>query len=322
MNLFGCRGFSAARFVLAGLLALALHGELAGQTATLFRPRSLLSGARAIGLGDAFVADIYNVNSMYWNPATLVYMQHASVVFNHTLDRSSNMMNENISTPLFMRKGEVVAIGVMVSHLGEVSESPLSDFKALQYGYDVAYSREILPTFCVGGAFNVRYASAESGNLWAFSSSIGVFYSPAEGIRYGAVLGGLGNGIRYTYDGVSTILSSEKLARDLQVGATMQFPSAAKRTILTLSIANEKDFSRDGLRYKGGVEYIFLRLVALRIGYIVDPDVRVPTYGVGLRAGRFQLDYGMLPSRLTDRLYQFTLGFDLWSSGESIRTDR
>ena len=231
-------------------------------------------------------------------------------------------MNENIAMPLFVRKGEVVAVGLAVNHVGRVGKSAISELRALQYGYDVAYSKEFVPTLCVGGAVNVRYGNADSGNLWAFSSSIGVFYTPTAGVMYGAVFGGLGNGIRYTYDGASTILTSEKLPRDLQVGATVHFPAAAHKTYLTLSIGNEKVFSETGLRYKGGAEYVFLRLVAVRFGYIVDPDVKVATYGLGLRAGKWQLDYGMLPSRVTDRLYQFTLAYDLWNKNESIRTDR
>lgn len=321
-NLETFRTWPSRLLMLCAALAV-LPAMLAAQApATVFRPRSFLNSARALGFADAYIADNHDVNSMYWNPASLVYMQHTSVVLNHTLDRSSNIMNENIATPLFARKGEVVAIGLAVNHIGHVGKSAFSDFQALQYGYDVAYSKEIVPTFCVGGGVNVRYGTASSGNLWAVSSSLGVFYSPAQGVTYGAVFNGIGNGIRYTYDGASTLLSTERLPRDLQVGATMQFPAAQNKTALTLSIGNEKVFGEQGLRYKGGAEYVFLRLVAVRVGYIVDPDVKVATYGLGLRAGRWQLDYGMLPSRQTDRLYQFTLAFDAWNKNESIRTDR
>jgi hypothetical protein len=310
------------RALLWALLALGLHASLPAQEPTLFRPRSFLSGARALGFADAYVADIHDVNAMYWNPAALPYMQNTSIVFNHTLDRASNSMNENVATPLFARKGEVVAVGLAVNHVGHVGKSSTGDFKAVQYGYDVAYANEVVPTLCVGGAVNVRYGNASSGSLWTFATSVGIFYAPAEGISYGAVFGGLGNAVRYTYDGTATLLSSERLPRDLQVGATMQFPASARKTFVTLSIGNEKVFGVTGLRYKGGAEYVFLRLVAVRFGYIVDPDVKVATYGLGLHAGKWQLDYGMLPSRLTDRLYQFTLSYDLWSKNESIRTDR
>ncbi len=322
MTLRQCRGNTAVHFLVCGFLVLTFAGLMEAQTNTLFRPRSLQSGARALGFGDAYIADDNDINSMYWNPAALVYLQHTSLVLNHTLDRASNMMNESFATPLLMHKGEVFAMGVMLNHVGRLSESSIANLSALQYGYDAAYAREVVPTFSLGGAINVRYGSAGSGKLWAFSSSIGMFYTPAADIRYGAVLSGLGNGIRYTYDGSTTILTSEHLARDLQIGASMQFPSAGQKAILTLSIANEKVFGVKGLRYKGGAEYVFLQIVALRLGYDVDPDFQVATYGVGLRAGKWQFDYGMLPSRLTDRIYQFTLGFDLWSTGEIVRTDR
>jgi hypothetical protein len=304
------------------VLSLTVTAASLGQTSTLFRPRTFNAGARALGFAEAFVADIYNVNSMYWNPASLVYMQNTSIVLNHGLDRTSNIMNENLSTPLFVKKGEVVAVGLSVNHIGSLQSSPLADFKAVQYGYDVAYSREVVPTFCVGAGLGIRYGTTSAENLWAISGSVSVFYAPSPEVSYGAVFTGFGNGIRYNYDGSSTILATQQLPRILTVGASLRFPASANKTFLTLSIANEKVFEQEGLRYKGGVEYVALRLVALRVGYIVDEDLQAATYGIGMRAGRWHLEYGMLPSRLTDRLYQFTLGFDFWDTTESIRTDR
>jgi hypothetical protein len=304
------------------LVLLALPSALDAQVTTVFRTRPFLSGARALAFADAYVSDVHDVNSMYWNPAALVYLQNTSVVLNHTLDRSSNIMNENVASPVYLRKGELASAGFSVNHIGHLGKSATGDFKAVQYGADGAYAREIVPTFSVGGSANLRHASASGGSAWALTGSIGAFYTPAEGICYGAVLSGLGSGVRYTYDGVSTLLSTERLSRILQVGATLHFPAPAHKTQLTLAIANEKVFGQTGLRYKGGAEYVILRLVALRLGYIVDPDVRVATYGVGLHAGRWQVDFGMLPSRLTDRLYQFTIAFDLWPKPEGIRTER
>jgi hypothetical protein len=317
------RGIPAARLacLCAGLFALA--SSLSAQAPlSVFRPRSFIAGARALGFAEAYVADIRDVNSMYYNPSSLVYMQHTAVVVNHTLDRSTNIMNESAAAPVFMRPGQVLAIGLAVDHVGHLGKSATGDFTAVQYGYDVAYSREIVPTFCVGGSANVRYGTASSGSLWSIAGNLGVFYSPAEGISYGAVFGGIGNGIRYTYDGAATLLSTERLPRHLEVGATMQFPASAQKTELTLSIGNEKFFGEQGLRYKGGAEYVFLHMVALRVGYIVENDLKVATYGLGLRAGRWQVEYGMLPSRITDRLYQFTLAFDFGKPTESTRTDR
>jgi hypothetical protein len=315
---------AARRFAAALLLVLlvAAPQTLPAQVATVFRTRPFLSGARALAFADAYVSDIHDVTSMYWNPASIVYLRNTSIVVNHTLDRSSNMMIENVSAPVYRRRGELVAAGLSVNHIGHLGKSATGDFKAMQYGTDIAYGRAMVPTFSMGASASVRYASATSSSLWALTGSIGVFYTPAEGITYGAVLSGLGSGIRYTYDGTSTLLSTERLSRDLQVGATLQFPSAADKTQLTISIANEKIFGQNGLRYKGGVEYVALKLVALRLGYIVDPDVRVATYGIGLRAGRWQIDYGMLPSRLTDRLYQFTIAFDPWQKAEGDRGER
>jgi hypothetical protein len=313
-------GARRAVLALAALLALAGVPRLEAQSSAAFRTRQL--HARALGFADAFLADIHDVNSMYWNPASLVYLQYTSVVANHGLDRTSMIMNESVTSPLFMSKGEVVALGVTMNHLGYLADGPIPSIKAIQYGYDVAYSREVVPSFCLGALVSVRHGTTSDAAVWAVSSTLAAFYAPTEKISYGIAVSGLGNGMSYRYDGVTTRLSSDHLPRSLQVGMTMRFPSPAKQNILTLSIANEKVFERDGLGYKGGVEYGVFKFLAFRAGYIVDPDYKAATYGFGLKLGRVQFDYGMLPSRVTNRLYQFTLSVDIWNRGGSIRTGR
>ncbi len=151
----------AARRACALLCVLIAAGPAAApaQVSSFLRERPFLSGARALGFADAYVADIHDVNSMYWNPAALVYLENSSIVLNHTLDRVSNIMNENAAAPVWMRRGEVVAAGFSVNHVGMLGKSATGDFKATQYSFDVAYAREILPTFSAGASAYLRTAS-------------------------------------------------------------------------------------------------------------------------------------------------------------------
>ena len=288
------------------------------QIIVLYNSKPALVGARETGIGGASTADAYDVTSMYWNPASLAYLQNKSVVMSHQLDQTINTMNENIAFPLLFGKNENVGIGLSVNHVGQVGNTAASDFHVIQYGYDIGYSREILPSLSAGVGVAVRYASSDSARLWGVSSSYGLFYDPSPEISYGIMLGGVGSGILYISNRVKTDLSSQNLPRVLQAAVTMRYPSAPSQTFLTLSVANQKTFGETGILYNGGLEaYIFHNLI-LRAGYIYQQNViGVPTYGAGVRIGKFQLDYGIVPSKLDNRSYQFSMGIAVWNQGEN-----
>ncbi|HUL44378.1 MAG TPA: hypothetical protein VLY03_08480 [Bacteroidota bacterium] len=288
------------------------------QIIVLYNSKPALVGARETGIGGASTADAYDVTTMYWNPASIAYLQRQSVVMSHLLDQSINTMNENIAFPLMFGKNEGVGIGVSVNHVGQIGNTTNADFHVIQYGYDIAYSREILPALSAGIGVAVRYASSDSARLWGVSSSYGIYYNPSPEISYGMTLGGIGSGILYISNRVKTDLSSQNLPRVLQAAVTMRYPSAPDQTFLTISVANQKTFGETGILYNGGLEaYIFHNLI-LRTGYLYQLNtIGVPTYGVGIRIGKFQLDYGIVPSKLDNRSYQFSMGIALWNQGEN-----
>ncbi|MBI4547758.1 MAG: hypothetical protein HY707_07255 [Ignavibacteriae bacterium] len=300
-------------FVLSFLCCVvAFNNPTYTQSIILDNSRLFNAGARALGLAEAHVAEAYDVNSMYWNPASLSYLRQYSFVLDHALEVSSNLMNENISMPLYRTNEQVMAMGLTVNHIGYLREGVEANFRAVQYGYDVAYSQKLIPTVSIGARVGLRYGHTPSSNVWGVSSSVGIFYSPSQEISYGASFSGLGTGIRYSHNGISTALSTAKLSRRLQVGASLRYPSSLKQTIFIISVANEKIFDRAGIRYKGGIEFFPVHFIALRTGYLVDPEVKVAFYGLGIKAGRIRFEYAMSPSKLTNRLYQFSLGLDVW----------
>jgi hypothetical protein len=252
---------------------------------------------------------------MYWNPSALAFLQNYSLVMNHSMDVSRGMMIESIASPFRIKRGEVISLGLIMHHRGylETLSSP-SEFKVVEYGYDLAYAQELLPTLAMGGRVDVRYGRGDLSSLWSISGSVGIFYSPSQEVSYGAALNDVGSCIEYSYDGTMTLLHSMNLHRSLEVGATMRYPSEFKKPVLTLAIANEKIFTQSGLIYKGGVEWLPTAALALRVGYVyqTDPALGSTRYGVGLAFGRFRLDYATAPSHLTDRTYDVSLSIGFW----------
>jgi hypothetical protein len=305
-----------AACTIALFLVVATSG-LQAQIFTLYSSRPAPVGARAAGMGDAYAAEPYDATSMYWNPASVVFLQNRSVVFSHLLDQTINGMNENAAIPLWQLKGAAIAIGLTVNHVGKFGNTSSVDFRVVQYGYDIAIAKEVIPTLSFGVGLGVRYGQTTLSNLWGISSSFGAFYSPSREITYGVTLSGVGSGILYVSDRVTTTLSSENLPRTLQAAVSMRFPHTADETFLTISVANEKVFGVDGIRYQGGVEAYPVKFLALRWGYTYQQNLfSAARYGLGIRMRKFQLDYAISPSTLAERSYQFSLGFFLWGEGK------
>jgi len=283
------------------ILFLSIITSLNAQIVSVYSSHPLRIGARASGLAESYVADAHDVNSMYWNPASIAYLENISVIVNHFQEQVINGMNENVTFPLRIQDNENMAFGLTLNHVGYIGRSKGDDFKGVQYGYDMAYGREILPTFSMGIGIDVRYARSTSSHLWGISTSIGAFYLPYPEVSYGMVYSGMGSGILYTFDHGMTTFTSENLPQILGAGVELRFPASVNKRFLTISVVNEKVFGEEGLQYKGGVELILYRFFALRCGYVRNLDEEGARYGAGIRAGRLQVDYSISPSKLTDR---------------------
>jgi hypothetical protein len=301
------------------IVCLGLVQPCGAQTAQEYFTRTDGIGARAEGLGGAYVSDPYDVSVMYWNPGGLLYLQHPSITINHSTDLSSRLMTENVAFPLRSSRMDVIAVGATVNHRGYVGHDFSEDFRLIQYGYDLAYAREVVPTLSFGGRIGVQYGTSGSSNLWAASTSFGLFYSPTQEVSYGASVSGLGSDIVYTFDGSGVAISPTNAPRSLQVGAMMRFPAPVKESVLLVAIANEKIFGEDGLLYRGGVELFPVKNISLRVGYLYKPgSIAAARYGIGLEAGRIHFDYGVSPSQELARTYNLAVSFDLRNSGREV----
>ena len=313
------RKFQISAAIAAFFLASLWTGAR-GQESTVYLSKPFQAGARSIGFAGAITGDAPDVSVMYGNPAALAFLDNSSILITHTYERSSNVMDENVAAPLFLRRGEVVGIAASVGHVGYLSRTPKNDFKVMQYGYDVSYSRRIIPTLSLGGTLNVRYARSSDSKLWGLSSSFGLFYFPTPEVSYGAALTGVGSGIKYIFDGERTLLNSGNISRSILVGAVMRFPTkAAKARMFNISLAAEKMFDRPEIRYFGGLEILPVRFISFRVGYFRAENVlEYASYGMGVAFGSWKLDFGMTPGKVSRELFQVTLTTPIWNQLDTI----
>lgn len=279
-----------------------------------FNSRHALIGARAASLADALVADPYDANTMYSNPAALVHLTKSSLVLNHNQERYFDGMTENVGLPVRTGFSEAMVFGLSVSHIGYLKKVSTTSIRPFQIGYDFAYAKEIMPTFSVGARIGVHYGQAGNSNLLGASTSLGICYSPSPEITYGAAYNGIGTGIHYNISGGTTAIRSENLPHSLQAGVAMRYPAIPNQNIVTVAISNEKIFGQTGIQYSGGVEIYPIQFLAIRGGYTVKNLEKSGRIGLGVRSGYGNFDISVSPSRSTDRSIFITGSFILWTT--------
>jgi hypothetical protein len=309
-----------ARSVAVAAFALLWCSPGAAQTRTVYFSEPVLIGARALSFARAVTGDTPDVTVLYGNPAALSYLLNSSIVLTHTMEQSTNVMDENLAVPLFLRRGEVVGIAASVNHVGYVKQDILIPFKVMQYGYDVAYSRRLSKAVSLGGVLNVRYAESSASKVWGLSSGFGAFYQSTPDISYGMAITGIGSGIKYIYNGSQTLLNAASIPRKLYIGSAWHFPTKTwKRNFLNMSVSAERNFEIKGIFYLGGVEFLPTEFVALRVGYLGGPNsLNYASYGVGLRLNGWKLDIGATPAKVAGEVIQVSISAPIWNQLDEI----
>jgi hypothetical protein len=245
-------------------------------------------GARAIGMGEAYVAQADDVSSLYWNPAGLALMieRQASFMYNQ-MYQDLKFQNANIGIPL-----ENGAIGASLSYLsyGDIAGY---DTTGASLGNQSAYSG----VATVGAAWLGNQWSAGvnakgiqqkladvTANSAAFDLGANIIYPrPIIGgtLRLGAAVRNLGSDVKFEEQG-------DPLPMDMKIGlAAVQMLD--RKLNYSLDYTKPRD---DSGFISTGLEYWAVPFLALRAGYINSKaegmGVRA---GLGLRIKRISFDY-------------------------------
>jgi hypothetical protein len=276
--------------ITVGLLMWQVQGvaQASGPGTTAADVLNIGVGARAIGMGEAYVAQADDVSSLYWNPAGLALMQERQASFMYSpMIQDMKYQNINVGIPL-----DNAAVGGSLSYLSYGS-IPGYNGSGAPTGDQSAYSA----VGTVGAAWLGSQWSAglnikgiqekladEKANGFAFDLGGDLIYpKPVMGgtLRLGAVVQNLGGGIEF-------LSQKDPLPTQWKVGlAAVQMMD--KRLNLSLDYGKPKDV--DAV-VSGGAEYWLNRYIALRTGYVnnhaVGSGIRA---GLGLRIKGISFDY-------------------------------
>ncbi len=260
-----------------------------GTTAAKFL--SIPVGARALGMGGAFVAVANDASAMYWNPSGLASITQSEAVFAHANWLADIDFNYG---GVIMPMEDVGIIGVNFTSLSMAEMERTTEdrpegtgqyFSAGSFAVGVSYAKKLTDWFSIGG--NVKYINEHIWNSSAtgFAVDVGtLFTTPFPGLKFGVAISNFGTKMRMTGDDllVQKDISENKgnnanvnanlttdafdLPLNLRIGFAYQpISDDDKEVTLCVDAAHPNDNSESV--NLGGEFTGFERILSLRAGY-------------------------------------------------------
>ncbi len=279
------------------------------------------AGARAMGLGRAYVAIVSDPTAAFWNPAGLELVPRASfTLFHHQLFESTIYDYAGFAYPTLTYG--TVGIGLARLGTGEIIQRDENNVNLGTMNYEeaevyFAYAKK-LPWNLYGGLnFKIRRQSFSGINEddTGFGFDVGFMYRPGweEGI-----FSNMGFGLSYR-NLVSPLLrlgsESDQEPYHFTFGMVKGF-RVGEGGVFNLVMDIHKS-GEQSATLLAGTEYVFNNLGSIRLGL----DNMNFAFGAGVRYSMVQLDYSF-GSTLSDGefppTHRFSLTFDIGKSREEL----
>jgi long-subunit fatty acid transport protein len=331
------------RFASACLIALSLTTAAAGATGTLEQVGTSMAnflkvgvGARAAGMGDAYVAVCEDASALYWNPGGLDRMQQNEVLFQQNqwlVDTKIYFVGAGYRLPGI----GTVGLSAHFFTSGEIEETTLQQpdgtgrtFTAQDFALGVAFSRRITDRFSTG--VQVKYIqealSLEKASTLAIDIGSVFVTNFLNNLRVGMALSNLGGKMKLSGSDLSVqysvnpdyptkIIRADLTTEEWDIPLCFRFGLATnllKQPGYRWTVAGEIMDSRDFIhRLAVGSELAFWEKVFLRSGYKFNTDEDSFTLGAGLNYQwtglNCRLDYAFVRYGVFDNTQRFSFIF-------------
>ena len=251
---------------------------------------SLGVGARALPLGNAYVAMPFDASAIYWNPAGLDHIQYqqASMFFTNLLVGTNyyflGYVHPTINIGTF-------GIGVVGYGLGDIDDVDEQNVKngvrtASEELFLMSYGRKIPWNMSVGVNLKVQHQNILGYTATGVGADVGVLYRPEfthsllSGLSVGMIIQNL-IGPRLKAGTVTDIIPV-----DFRIGVAKPFLMTEWGPQLTVFLDLEQG-ENVPMKFHVGTEYVFQNRAMLRFGM----NNSQLSFGAGAIFNRFQLDY-------------------------------
>ncbi len=326
--------------ILTVIAAFNMQAQVTKVGTTSAKFLSVPVGARALGMGGAFVAVANDASAMFWNPAGLSSIYQYEAIFSHSQWLADIDFNYG---GIVVPAGDVGTIGVNFTSLTmdqmerttELSPDGTGEFFfAGSFSVGIAYAKTLTDWFSIGGNVKYIHESIWNSSATGFGIDIGtLFVTPLPSLKFGAGISNFGTKMQITGEdllvqndispnngnnpNVNAELSTDRfdIPLTLRIGfayAPISDPDAELLFVVDAIHPNDNTESVSiGGEYSG-----FGRVVALRAGYRslgqADSEEQF-TIGTGLRYDTrnsliLKFDYAYEQYGRFTSIHKFTFG--------------
>ncbi len=287
---------------------------------------SLGVGARALGMGGAFVGVADDVTSCFWNPAGLCQLNQRELSLMHA-ETFGSLLNQDfvaVGFPLGT-EGHSSALAFSLQRLGgggvkitdlQKRGQPISDSNLVvllreeshaDYALWVSYSQQVRPGLYGGANLKVIYRDLVSTTAYGVGADLAVLAKPYPFLTVGANLQDLTSSVLF-YDNGTT----ETINPTTKLGAAVNH----RMGDFAVSLAGDADLRYENRKSAAqywlgelsadmhyGAEVWYRGWLAGRLGY----DQGNLTAGAGLWINQFGLDAAFLSHEELDNTYRVSL---------------
>lgn len=300
---------------------------------------SIPVGARAIGMGGAFVAVASDASAMYWNVAGIANLTQSEAIVTHAQWLAGISFNYGGVVLPLQDFGTVgvnftsMTMADMQRTTEDLPEGTGESFSAGSFALGVSYARKLTDWFQIGGNFKYvdDYIWNESASTFALDLGT-LFTTPFSGLRFGAGISNFGGKMQMTGDdllvqkditpingnnpNINANLATDQfdLPLKLRIGFAYEVINSDDQLLTLVADAIHPNDNSESISL-GGEYSVFQRIVTVRAGYS----------GIGMSAGEEQFtvggginypisnhlgvkfDYGYMKFGRLDNIQQFSL---------------
>ena len=276
-------------------------------------------GARAAGMGNAFVAVADDASSVFWNAAGIARMDanKSQLSLNHA-NWVADLQFEQIGYVFHVKR----IPGAFAVHARALTMDPMVETTAYQPDPVVGTGRTFDAGMMTVGltyarSFTDKFSAGITGNLvneglaefsqQTYAFDVGTLYDVGVlGMKIGMTISNIGSQIQF-------IEKEARIPAIFRVGSSMSlFQGTNQNWIGSLEFSHPPDNAE---RLNIGTEYSFKDFVHLRGGYNVNYDAEGIAGGVGFHfpvsvAGEADLDYAFTDMKDLGGVHRFSLTFE------------
>lgn len=301
--------------------------------------------ARQASLAEAFTARDADAASMFSNPAGLADLHNSYDIALSQVGWLAGIRHYSgaIGFKSFGEKLGSFGISVQYVNYGIIEQTILFQSPSSNMGYidcgtftpyalsvGIGYARSFSNSLSAGGVIKfitqdlgnsiidadtmggeIFNSNSQSNTLSAFAFDFGIIYkTPFKSLAFGMTVRNISEDVKFQKE-------SFQLPFIFKMGLSMEMVEILdpeSRNFHTLLITVDSEHSSDyPEQFQIGAEYVLMKTLALRLGYVTPADEHSVSYGIGfdqfIDGYSFGIDFAYTPFGIFDNVYRLSVGF-------------